>query len=415
MPELTSFVGIVMQLGAALLLLGLFYLLQRENRRRTYFTVWGWAWGGLALAVAALGLRDLLATATADDGTVVSGQHALLFFYQWAKLLFGGLLLLGALLFAGELRVPVRLAVAGLAVVSATGAAAGWAVTSNLAGALAWVSPMMVVVFAFCSWKLLRVPRSRRGIGSRAVGVLFGAMAVVPALYLVSVSGRTSLSATSPLRLLIVYFFLEVLLGCAMVVMRLEEERREADDARTRLQVSHDHLMRASYDDALTGVLNRRAFAEGVGVEAARAVYGAVALLDLDNLKQVNDTYGHAAGDTMLRELADALRACLRASDALYRWGGDEFLLVLPNAAVPEARRRVEEALLIAGAGLASAPSELQPSVSVGTAIYSGAEDLPSAIESADRDMYREKRRRKAGSGSAADLRIESSAQHPSI
>jgi diguanylate cyclase (GGDEF)-like protein len=216
-------------------------------------------------------------------------------------------------------------------------------------------------------------------------------------------------------RLLVVYFFLEVLLGAAMVVMRLEEEKREADDARAKLQVSHDRLRRASYSDVLTGVLNRRAFIEGMGIEAARAAFGAVALLDLDNLKHVNDAHGHAAGDALLRELADALRAGLRSSDALYRWGGDEFLLVLPKASAAEARRRVDEALTIAAEGVADAPSALHPSVSVGTAVYSGAEDLAAAIESADSDMYLEKRRRKAIGPSIPTLSTHSSTHHPSV
>jgi diguanylate cyclase (GGDEF)-like protein len=393
MDNLTSFVGIAMQLGAALLFVGLFFVLQRENRRRTYFTVWSWAWVALALAVSALGLRDLLAF-THADWAGVSSNRALLFAYQWAKLLFGGLLLLGALLFEGDLRLSMRPAVAGVVAAAGVGAAAGSSVVSNLADTLAWLSPTMVLLFSFCSWKLLSVPPSRRGVGSRAVGVLFGVMGVVPVLYVIV--GAETAKGTSPLRLLIIYLFLEVLLGCAMVVMRLEEEKREADDARTRLQLTHDRLRRATYTDVLTGALNRRAFAEGVGLEAAGAVRGAVALLDLDNLKMVNDSFGHAEGDTLLRELAEALRGGLRAADALYRWGGDEFLLVLPRAATDGARRRVEQALAVAAAEFTYAPPLLRPSVSVGVAPYSGAEELNLAIENADRDMYREKRRRKA-------------------
>jgi diguanylate cyclase (GGDEF)-like protein len=396
MRELTSFIGIAMQLAAALLLVGLFYFLQRENRRRTYFTTWGWAWGALALAIAALGLRDLV-SATAEGSSGELARRAFLFVYLLSKLLFGSLLFLGTLLFVGELKVPARRAALGLTLTSAVGAAAGSAVTSSLAGAVAWLSPLMVLAFGFCAWKLLSVPPSRRSLGSRAAGVLFGVMALIPLLYVFSAHAATAGPGSSPVRLLVVYFFLEVMLGAAMIVLRLEEEKRQADDARTRLQVSHDRLQRASYSDALTGVLNRRAFIEGVGIEAARAAFGAVALLDLDNLKQVNDAHGHAAGDTLLRELAEALRGGLRASDALYRWGGDEFLLVLPKAAAAEARRRVDEALTVAAAGLGDVPVELRPSVSVGTAVYSGAEDLAAAIESADRDMYLDKRRRKAG------------------
>ena len=117
------------------------------------------------------------------------------------------------------------------------------------------------------------------------------------------------------------------LLGYAMVLVLMEDSKREFDDAQAELRVTHDQLRRAALYDSLTDSLNRRAFAEGVGLEMVRATFGTVVIADLDNLKLVNDRHGHMAGDQIIRRCADVLRATLRPYDKLYRWGGDEFLL----------------------------------------------------------------------------------------
>jgi diguanylate cyclase (GGDEF)-like protein len=129
-----------------------------------------------------------------------------------------------------------------------------------------------------------------------------------------------------------------------------------------------------------------------VGTEAARGGFGAVVMLDLDNLKVANDTWGHATGDALLRRAADVLRAATRPSDRLYRWGGDEFLLVLPGARSAEVLPRLEDALSCADAELD--PDErgrLRLLASLGAADYAGAEELEDAIRTADLAMYQAK------------------------
>lgn len=145
----------------------------------------------------------------------------------------------------------------------------------------------------------------------------------------------------------------------------------------------------------LTGALNRRAYDEGAGLEPLGGRFGTALMLDMDNLKSVNDTSGHAAGDELLRRLVETLRRSVRPLDRVYRWGGDEFLLLFPAALPEEVVPRLREAL--------RGVRELE--VSIGAARFSGTEDLPAAIERADRAMYEEKaqnRVRRAGAGGGA-------------
>ena len=187
-----------------------------------------------------------------------------------------------------------------------------------------------------------------------------------------------------------------VMLGFGMIVVLMEDAKREVDDAQSQLEVSHDQLRRAALIDSLTDSLNRRAFAEGVGLDMARASFGAVVLADLDNLKQVNDRNGHSLGDALLRRCADTFRGALRPYDRLYRWGGDEFLLIMPSAHSTDVLNRLERVVTDAEpvpGSRGSGPISLQ--VSLGAADYSSAEELTAAIEEADRAMYHEKMRRK--------------------
>jgi diguanylate cyclase (GGDEF)-like protein len=104
----------------------------------------------------------------------------------------------------------------------------------------------------------------------------------------------------------------------------------------------HDELAELSRTDPLTGCLNRRGFSERLGIELERAERegGDVGLiqLDLNGFKAVNDRYGHAAGDELLRWVGSTLQGLLRASDVTGRLGGDEFALLLPGVAAAEAR-----------------------------------------------------------------------------
>ncbi|MCL4809823.1 MAG: diguanylate cyclase [Thermoanaerobaculia bacterium] len=115
-------------------------------------------------------------------------------------------------------------------------------------------------------------------------------------------------------------------------------------------------LERETRTDPLTGAGNRRAFAESLHLELSRSRrYGSslgLAVLDLDHFKRTNDTWGHAAGDEVLRAFAERARASLRDGDAFFRLGGEEFALLLPCTGVPGALAAAERLL----SGLREAP-----------------------------------------------------------
>ncbi|WP_246833889.1 GGDEF domain-containing protein [Synechococcus sp. CB0101] len=108
----------------------------------------------------------------------------------------------------------------------------------------------------------------------------------------------------------------------------------------------HEKLHQAAHTDGLKGLLNRTAFAplfDACTADAAAGQGGLVAaLMDIDYFKRVNDTYGHAVGDEALRIVATAIRSSVRDTDPVFRWGGEEFLLLLPMADLPQALARLE-------------------------------------------------------------------------
>jgi diguanylate cyclase (GGDEF)-like protein len=147
----------------------------------------------------------------------------------------------------------------------------------------------------------------------------------------------------------------------------------------------------ASRDD-LTGLLNRKAFldlaAEQLADPAVTRGSGTLILADLDHFKSVNDTYGHAAGDLALQAFADACTATVRSTDLVGRYGGEEFVLLLPGTSAERAEMIAEEI----SRRLAAAPSAdgmEMPTVSYGISTYGdGASDVEDLIATADAALY---------------------------
>lgn len=155
-----------------------------------------------------------------------------------------------------------------------------------------------------------------------------------------------------------------------------------------------DELRRLSTTDALTGLDNRRALDHRLRDEWLRASrYGsplALLLIDIDDLKRVNDELGHRGGDDLLRRAGTAIRQSLRASDVGARWGGDEFAILAPHTSSDAARQLAERLLLQLRTGSESAPGRISASVGVG--IYEARErivgDPEALMRAADEALY---------------------------
>jgi diguanylate cyclase (GGDEF)-like protein len=168
---------------------------------------------------------------------------------------------------------------------------------------------------------------------------------------------------------------------------------------RTRLSDSHHDLKRAfdrieqlAVRDALTGSYNRRFLMEGLAAERSRAerlgTVFSLCLLDVDHFKAINDELGHSAGDAVLKELPALAAAGLRGIDVFGRFGGEEFLLILPGTLLEGARaaaervRRAIEAARFPGLG------ERPVTVTIGVAEYARREDIAALLARADRALY---------------------------
>ncbi len=136
---------------------------------------------------------------------------------------------------------------------------------------------------------------------------------------------------------------LETLLGFGTLIVVLEREHQDLELANDQLRAAQEKLEAMAQVDTLTASLNRHAFYSMVeGDRASGGASGCVAIVDLDALKPINDTFGHAAGDAAIRAVARAIRQVVRADDLVFRWGGDEFLVVLFGVSEEEARRRLD-------------------------------------------------------------------------
>ena len=153
-------------------------------------------------------------------------------------------------------------------------------------------------------------------------------------------------------------------------------------------------LVRQAIRDPLTGIFSRRSGEEVLALQfsvAARSgVTLSVAFIDLDHFKHINDRYGHEAGDKVLRNMTGIVSHNLRHGDTLARWGGEEFLVIMPNTDLVQAHAALAR---LSKLGFGLNPDDTQVTASVGIAewVADQASDWKSLVEIADRRMYRAK------------------------
>lgn len=177
--------------------------------------------------------------------------------------------------------------------------------------------------------------------------------------------------------------------------MRAELASRELSLRNEQLNESVEKLAHVAATDGLTGLWNRRHFEQLLAAEVDRAGrYGqpvSLLLFDIDHFKAINDTCGHQAGDAVLCELAELVRARVRRSDTVTRWGGEEFTVLMPGAALVGALEAAEK--LRADVEAHPFAGGLKVTVSVGVAQWAGAAERADRwIARADQALYEAKR-----------------------
>jgi diguanylate cyclase (GGDEF)-like protein len=182
-----------------------------------------------------------------------------------------------------------------------------------------------------------------------------------------------------------------------VMIKRLRRQLSEQLDAMGRLRARADEFHKQAIVDALTGLYNRRFGEQRLAAEAARSRrYDrplTVMALDLNNFKQINDRYGHPAGDEVLKEFAARLNGAIRVSDLAIRMGGDEFLVLLPECPVEQVK------VLLARLGPFEVDYQgerISVSCSAGWVGYEPGETPEQFLERADKTLYADKRARKA-------------------
>jgi diguanylate cyclase (GGDEF)-like protein len=242
---------------------------------------------------------------------------------------------------------------------------------------------ILLVVVVFCTFSLrTRATLLLCGVAIAELAVTMSAMVSHhPALY--------------PARIEAVHFGLAAI---SMVAVSLLTG--EMNKLRGRLKRQKEELLTAvetirtlATMDELTSLANRRHMNEVLGAEERRKGMPSrrvcIALLDIDFFKNINDRYGHAGGDAVLRTFANAARAELRANDVLARWGGEEFLLLLPDTDLGEATRVLARMTERVGAmRISELDRALTITFSAGVVERCGDEAFADTISRADRAMY---------------------------
>lgn len=185
--------------------------------------------------------------------------------------------------------------------------------------------------------------------------------------------------------LVTLYLFLFFVVRKADRIIARQEQERAAQEEEVRHQ---------AYHDVLTGLPNRTYFSErlsqSISMAARHGHTSALMFIDLDRFKIVNDSLGHDAGDTLLKVVSERIQACLRSSELLFRMGGDEFTIILPEIAAPEEAALVARRILEAVVSPVSVHEhELIVGATIGIAIYPGDGDsAEEMLRNADAAMY---------------------------
>ena len=188
-----------------------------------------------------------------------------------------------------------------------------------------------------------------------------------------------------------------------LLIHRIQKQLTEQMEAMTKMEVRTEEVYKLAALDALTGLYNRRSGEQRLASEILRAERTGrpltILVMDLDGLKSMNDKHGHAAGDELIRTFAQCLNRAIRGSDLAVRFGGDEFLVLLPDCKLDEVRYVLNR---LSGHKMEYQGSPMTISFSAGWANLRSGESSEALLKRADDALYVNKRASKEASGAPA-------------
>ena len=192
------------------------------------------------------------------------------------------------------------------------------------------------------------------------------------------------------------------------MMQQMEEQKARFAQTAARNMEKEKHYRQRLNHDALTGTYNRRYYEEVVRNNIGPA---GIALMDIDDFKICNDTYGHHAGDLALETVAKAVRTCIRETDLLIRYGGDEFLLVLPGIPADYLRTKLEQIRDAVQKAVVPGYPHFRLSLSIGGAMQTLADPMENVVRRADFIMYQAKNHKDAVAVDTQDSRLAAQEQ----
>ena len=209
----------------------------------------------------------------------------------------------------------------------------------------------------------------------------------------IGVSSRFNANASGYLDTAYALMVLIVLSGCIALNLRIQRIRAKLQQQREALAQALEVNRELATRDELTGLINRRAMLDLMALEHRRSLRSGrpmlLAQLDIDHFKPINDQHGHATGDRALQAFAGTVRASVRDTDVLARWGGEEFVLMLTDTSADHARELLERIRqAVQALEIAHSAGSLHHTVSIGLAQHLPGDTVEHTLERADQALY---------------------------
>jgi diguanylate cyclase len=388
--ELSILGTLVQTVGAVLLALTFFYLSRGSGSRVLKAAAWGWLFLFLALA----------ALIAATQYVIPYEQLP----YQYFKLLYLAALVVAADRIDHDFPITKPLAFSALAalpvafVISLTGVGSLFYAVHMAFGVIAWFVITVLIL------------RSRgRGLGRQFSALLATITTLIHIGYVV-LFAISSMRGDRPITFLafigFIDLFLEMLFGIGLIIWAMEDTEARLALVHARTVGETQRTKRRAQLDPLTESHNRFYLEEIRPSLTSDQASGSIVLIDVDGLKTINDNEGHEEGDKAIWTVATAIKKLIRGNDFLIRWGGDEFLVILPSMDEGVAKKRFY--MLPAQIDEVRQSSNLPRAyrkfltASVGVTPFSSRVPFDLAIEQADRVMYERKRALKQMRGTPA-------------